>query len=133
MEAFNLCAEGESKSVRRFRREDARRARDTKHFDTKKRDGVRCLAEAGSQVWGTLQFISQGHKRGSRPAENRSGAASANSRQPFPRERVFPGKKGGNEQFLRPRSEAMRMRGREFVCVAPISPRGKGYQQIKER
>ena len=58
MEELNLCTEGGTESVKRFHTEDARRARDTKHFDTKKRDGVRSLAEAGSQVWGTLQFIS---------------------------------------------------------------------------
>ena len=52
MEVLNLRAEGGTKSVRRFHAGDARRARDTKHFDAKKRDGVRCLAKAGSQVWG---------------------------------------------------------------------------------
>ena len=101
MEVLNLCAEEGTESVRRFRAEDTRRGRDTKHFDTRKRDGVRCLAEAGSQVWGALQFISQGHKRGSRPAQNQSGAALVNSRQPFPGERAFPGKKGGKASALR--------------------------------
>jgi hypothetical protein len=62
---------------------------------------VRCLAEAGSQVWGTLQFISQSHNRGTRPAGNQSGAAPVNSRQPFPGERAFPDKKGGKAAALR--------------------------------
>jgi hypothetical protein len=47
MEVLNLRAEGGTKSVRRFRAEDAHRARDTKHFDIGERDGVRCLAKAG--------------------------------------------------------------------------------------
>jgi len=47
MEVLNLRAEEGTKSVRRFRAEDVRCARGSKHFHTWKRDEVKCLAEAG--------------------------------------------------------------------------------------